>query len=175
MLTAIRFDHEARIETNEVRDVRPERNLTSDLHARKLPVAKDAPQRMLGIGHVVAQVARLAQACGAREFPLTRRPAMPDATLSREGRGFNLACHRAIFQVVSISPVMGFFASIRAMPIATSSSLIRSASAQFFAFRAASRAFFSASTFARSNVLPAPYDPEVPISCSELLWTSFPI
>ena len=100
---------------------------------------------MLGIGHVVAQFSSPAQAREVSGFPLTRRPALPDATLSRKGRGFNFATavHRAIFQVVSISPVMGFFASIRAMPIATSSSLIRSASAQFFAFRAASRAFFS--------------------------------
>ncbi len=137
MLAAICLDDQPGVVANEVRDIAPDRNLTPELCPSELPVAQDAPKRMFCIGHGVAQRAGMAETLGAGSFPLTRRPDLPGATLSREGRGFCLAIfHRAISQVVSISPVTGFFASFSVIPKAESSSRMRSASAQFFAFLA---------------------------------------
>ena len=58
------------------------------------------------------------------------RPCRPPPSPAR-GEGSFPVTHRAISHVVSISPVAGFFASIKVMPMATSSSRMRSASAQF--------------------------------------------
>jgi len=55
MLAAVGLNDEARIVANEIRDVWPDRNLTPEFRSSELPIAKDAPQRMLGIGHGVAQ------------------------------------------------------------------------------------------------------------------------
>ena len=55
MLAAVRFDDKASIVANKVRDIWPDWNLTSEFRSSELPIAKDAPQPVLGIGHVVAQ------------------------------------------------------------------------------------------------------------------------
>src|SRR5271165_2633733 len=118
MLAAVRLDDETRFVTNEIRDIRSDWDLPPELGPRELAVAKDAPEHMLGLGHATTQATSPAKRSRASDFPLTRRPARPAATLSRKGRGFSLAAHRAISQVVWISPVTGFFASFRATPMA---------------------------------------------------------
>ncbi len=83
MLTAVRLDDEMCVITNEVRDIRPDWHLPPELRPGELAIAQNAPEPMLGVGHVVAEVTSPANRRRARNFPLTRRPAKPCATLSR--------------------------------------------------------------------------------------------
>ena len=153
VLPAISLNDEARFEAHEIRNIWPNGHPPAELRPLELPVAQDAPQPVLCVSHVVAEVSRTVKTRRVCGLPLTRRPALPAATLSRKGRGSLRLPHRAISQVVSISPVAGFFASFKAIPMAASSSRMRSASAQFFAFRAASRASIRAPIAPSSTAL----------------------
>jgi hypothetical protein len=58
VLAAIQFDNEHRFNTSEVREVRTDRTLATELVAIKLAVAKCRPQASLGVGGVLAQLTR---------------------------------------------------------------------------------------------------------------------
>ena len=50
MRRPVSFDNQAMTEADEIKDITADRNLTSELHAFKTPVAQKLPQRPL-IGH----------------------------------------------------------------------------------------------------------------------------
>ena len=57
MLTAIGLDHQAKLNTAEIDDVRSDRHLPAKAVALDQPVAKRLPKPVLGIGHVGTQLA----------------------------------------------------------------------------------------------------------------------
>jgi hypothetical protein len=58
VLAAIGFNDEARFETRKIDNVRRYRKLTAKAPAKAV-TAQFAPQRLLGVGHISAQVTRL--------------------------------------------------------------------------------------------------------------------
>ena len=83
-----------------------------------------------------------------------RWPSAPSPTRGEGRERRRLPAHRATFQVVVSSPVAGSLASISAMPLATSSSRMRSDSAKFLALRAARRARDQAASMSASSMPP---------------------
>jgi hypothetical protein len=55
MLSAVDFDDQTVLETDEVRDIRPKRNLTAKSRA-DLMVAQRSPEGSFGVGHIPTQV-----------------------------------------------------------------------------------------------------------------------
>ena len=114
-----------------------------------------ASAKSLRVGRVGAGIARLdivdperIELLGDQPFVLDReidavglRAVAQRRVVEREP----FAGHRATSQVVTSSPVFGSLASFSVMPMASSSSRMRSASLKFFALRAALRASISAS------------------------------
>src|SRR5207244_3428050 len=141
MLTAIYLDHQARLVTEEVGDIRPDRNLAPELRAGQSAAAQSVPNFAFGIGQPGAKNAGATRGC--RKGPLTRLAPSALGTLSRKGRGFRSPrpAHRFTSHVVVPS---GW--SVSATPMLTSSSRMRSASEKFLTLRAALRACFSLST-----------------------------
>ena len=86
VLAAIDFNDQSRFETEEIRDVWPDRNLPTELEGCKPPILQGKPELALGIRHARAQFAGCP---GERPRPLTRPAPSAQATLSREGRGIN--------------------------------------------------------------------------------------
>src|SRR5207245_6717352 len=107
---------------------------------RRLIVRAGYPSLLLRLAVVVAGELGDAGAKDVREQRRVGRQKRPQRKL-----GFRLRHHRATFQVVVPS-----LRSSSSMPIALSSSRIRSASLKFFAFRAALRSSMSFSIFEAS-------------------------
>ena len=114
-----------------------------------------------GVGWVGAGIARLDVVDPERIELLGDQPFVLDREIDAEGlravakrrvvEGEPFAPHRATSQVVTSSPVFGSLASFRVTPIASSSPRMRSASAKFFALRAALRASIRSSTASALN------------------------
>lgn len=58
MLAAVEFDDQPFLQANEVRDVRADRELAPELVAEQGAIAKHRPETTLGIGGLVAEIAR---------------------------------------------------------------------------------------------------------------------
>ncbi len=59
VLSTIHFDHQPDVKTREVDDVSSDRNLPPETVSIDLPVAEMSPQRLLRIGHRLAQATRV--------------------------------------------------------------------------------------------------------------------
>ncbi len=58
MLPAIDLDHQARFETREVHNIRPQRHLAPKLESFHPALAQDIPHPSLGLGHGPSQLTR---------------------------------------------------------------------------------------------------------------------
>jgi hypothetical protein len=90
VLRSVEFHNQPCLETSEVRDVRADRGLSTELEFRESSVAKDAPKTVFMFGLVAAQSPgkflqplRTLYLSVSWNRPLTR----PAGTLSRKGRG----------------------------------------------------------------------------------------
>jgi hypothetical protein len=87
VLTAIDFDHAARLEADKVRDEWTDRNLPAKLAARKSPIAQGKPQFAFGIRHARTQFARPPTLLPVDWWFCGRTRPYTPYTLSRSGRG----------------------------------------------------------------------------------------
>jgi len=55
MLSAVEFQDQLVLKTNEVRELRPEGELTTELVGRELPLAKPMPSESFGVGHFTSE------------------------------------------------------------------------------------------------------------------------
>ena len=69
MLTPIEFDDQHRLDAREVGEVPAHRVLSSELVSADLPIAQGLPQRTLGVGRALAQLARPVGGGGHRLDP----------------------------------------------------------------------------------------------------------
>jgi hypothetical protein len=58
VLTAVQLHYQSGFETNEVTDVRPDRPLPAKFESIQLATTQEMPEAALGVGSVVAQLAR---------------------------------------------------------------------------------------------------------------------
>ncbi len=55
MLTSVEFDHQRRLSACEISDVGTNRKLPYEFEATKLPISKQLPQDMLGVGFLASK------------------------------------------------------------------------------------------------------------------------
>jgi hypothetical protein len=58
VVVAIDFDHQPRVQAGEVGEVRPNRNLASELESHQLPAAQAVPEPPFGPRHLPPQLLR---------------------------------------------------------------------------------------------------------------------
>ncbi len=146
MLSAIDLNNQSRSEAKKISYVRSNRNLSAKFEIGKSAVAQGKPQLAFGICHART---RFSSRSSVLVGPLTRLAPAALGTLSRRGRGF----HRTVSHRThrATSHVVPSLESLMAMPMAASSSRMRSDSLKSLRARAAVRSSMRLLTAAAST------------------------
>ena len=113
VLPAVHLDRQAGLVTVEIQHIRGNRVLAAEFQPAELPVSKQIPEQLLGIGLFLAQLAGERQKTRAEGWPGLFSLTRPAATLSRRERVFHTSRLQGerVFHISLFQGEGGFHAS----------------------------------------------------------------